>query len=78
MHAAECCEVCLQREAAEIADPTATASQQLQFPNSYSVRLPQHSTYSYIVEPGRERCNQHPKAVLGLGGGPLEFCRASF
>ena len=40
----------------------------------------QHSMYSYIVEPGRERCDQHPEAVLRLGKGrtkPSEFRRAA-
>ena len=26
----------------------------------------QHSMYSYIVESGRERCDQHPEAVIRL------------
>jgi len=27
---------------------------------------------SYIVEPGRERCYQHPAPVSGLGRRPIE------
>ena len=37
----------------------------------------QHSMYSYIVEPGRERCDQHPEAVLRLGRGTHKALRVS-
>ncbi len=40
-------------------------------PESYSVRLCRN-TSSYIVEPGRERCYQHPAPVSGLGRRPIE------
>ena len=37
----------------------------------------QHSMYSYIVESGRERCDQHPQAFLKLGGGTHKAHRVS-
>ena len=37
----------------------------------------QHSMYSYIVESGRERCDQHPEAVLRLGRGTHKALRVS-
>ena len=37
----------------------------------------QHSMYSYIVEAGRERCDQHPQAFLRLGGGTHKAHRVS-
>ena len=35
----------------------------------------QHSMYSYIVEPGRKRRDQHPEAVLRLGRGTPKALR---
>ncbi len=37
----------------------------------------QHSLYSYIVESGCERCDQHFEAVLGLGRGTHKAHRVS-
>ena len=37
----------------------------------------QHSMYSYVVESGRERCDQHPQAFLRLGGGTHKAHRVS-
>ena len=37
----------------------------------------QHSMYSYIVESGRERCDQRPQAFLRLSGGTHKAHRVS-